>query len=32
LGVDDSERATNMLKGISGKRLTYRRTNKGSPE
>ena len=27
LGVDDSERTTNMLKGISGKRLTYRRIN-----
>jgi len=29
LGVNDSERATNMLKGISGKRLTYRRINEG---
>jgi hypothetical protein len=27
LGVDDSERATAMLKGIVGKRLTYRRIN-----
>ncbi len=27
LGVDDSERTTNMLKGITGKRLTYRRIN-----
>lgn len=27
LGVDDSTRATNMLKGITGKRLTYRRIN-----
>jgi len=26
LGVDDSERAAKALKGISGKRLTYRRT------
>ncbi len=25
LGVDDAERATLALKGISGKRLTYRR-------
>ena len=29
LGVNDSERATNMLKGISGTRLTYRRINEG---
>lgn len=29
LGVDDSQRATNMLKGIVGKRLTYRRINDG---
>jgi ISXO2-like transposase domain len=27
LGVDDSERATKALKGIVGKRLTYRRTD-----
>ena len=27
LGVDDVERAALALKGISGKRLTYRRTN-----
>jgi transposase-like protein len=27
LGVDDAERALRALKGISGKRLTYRRTN-----
>lgn len=27
LGVDDSQRTTNMLKGIVGKRLTYRRIN-----
>jgi len=27
LGVDDSERADKALKGISGKRLTYRRTH-----
>lgn len=27
LGVDDSERATRALKGIVGKRLTYRRTD-----
>lgn len=26
LGVDDSQRTSNALKGISGKRLTYRRT------
>jgi hypothetical protein len=32
LGVDDSTRATKMLKGIVGKRLTYRRINEGSPE
>ena len=31
LGVEDTERATNMLKGISGKRLTYRRINEGPP-
>src|SRR6185312_13791616 len=29
LGVNDSERATTMLKGIVGKRLTYRRINEG---
>jgi hypothetical protein len=29
LGVNDSERATSMLKGIVGKRLTYRRINEG---
>ena len=28
LGVDDTERATKVLKGIQGKRLTYRRTDK----
>jgi hypothetical protein len=27
LGVNDAERATKALKGIVGKRLTYRRTN-----
>jgi hypothetical protein len=27
LGVDDSTRATKMLQGIVGKRLTYRRIN-----
>jgi len=27
LGVSDAERADKLLKGISGKRLTYRRTN-----
>jgi transposase-like protein len=27
LGVDDKERAARLLKGIVGKRLTYRRTN-----
>lgn len=32
LGVDESERTTNMLKGISGKRLTHRRINERSPE
>lgn len=26
LGGDDSQRTANILKGISGKRLTYRRT------
>jgi hypothetical protein len=30
LGVNDSERATKMLQGIVGKRLTYRRINEGS--
>ena len=30
LGVNDRERATKMLKGITGKRLTYRRTGIGS--
>jgi hypothetical protein len=30
LGVEDTERATNMLKGITGKRLTYRRINEGA--
>ena len=29
LGVDDSQRATKMLQGIVGKRLTYRRINEG---
>ncbi len=29
LGVDDSQRTTAMLKGIVGKRLTYRRINEG---
>jgi transposase-like protein len=29
LGVNDSERATKMLQGIVGKRLTYRRINEG---
>lgn len=29
LGVNDSDRATTMLKGIVGKRLTYRRVNEG---
>jgi len=28
LGVEDSARTTNALKGIVGKRLTYRRTDK----
>jgi hypothetical protein len=28
LGVNDSERATKALRGIVGKRLTYRRTDK----
>lgn len=28
LGVDDAERTTRVLKGASGKRLTYRRTTK----
>lgn len=32
LGVDDGGRTTNMLKGISGKRLTSRRMNEGAPE
>ena len=32
LGVDDSERLTHMLTGISGKRLAYRRINEGAPE
>ena len=27
LGVSDAERADKALKGIEGKRLTYRRTN-----
>jgi len=27
LGVEDAERAANVLKGIAGKRLTYRRTD-----
>jgi hypothetical protein len=27
LGIEDAERADLALKGISGKRLTYRRTN-----
>jgi len=27
LGYDDSDRTTEALKGITGKRLTYRRTN-----
>ncbi len=27
LGVTDDDRATKALKGITGKRLTYRRTN-----
>lgn len=27
LGIDDTQRAARALKGISGKRLTYRRTN-----
>jgi len=30
LGVSDAERATKMLQGILGKRLTYRRTGTGS--
>ena len=30
LGVDDSERTTRALKGIVGKRLTYRRTNESN--
>ena len=29
LGVDDAERAQRLMKGISGKRLTYRRINGG---
>jgi len=29
LGVNDRERTTKMLKGITGKRLTYRRTGIG---
>jgi hypothetical protein len=28
LGIDDGERAARALKGIYGKRLTYRQTNK----
>jgi len=31
LGVDDKERAERLLKGIVGKRLTYRRTNERHP-
>ena len=31
LGVDDKERAARLLKGIVGKRLTYRRTNERHP-
>jgi transposase-like protein len=30
LGVNDSQRATKALKGIQGKRLTYRRTDKAA--
>lgn len=30
LGVNDRDRATKMLRGIVGKRLTYRRTNEAS--
>jgi hypothetical protein len=30
LGVSDSERAAKALKGIVGKRLTYRRTDTGA--
>lgn len=30
LGIEDSERANNALKGASGKRLTYRRTDKAA--
>jgi hypothetical protein len=31
VGVDDSRRADNLLKGIVGKRLTYRTTSAGRP-
>ena len=30
LGVSDAERADKALAGISGKRLTYRRTNESA--
>ena len=30
LGIDDAERANRALKGIGGKRLTYRRTNESA--
>ena len=30
LGVDDAERTTRAIKGAEGKRLTYRRINKGT--
>jgi hypothetical protein len=32
LGVEDAERAAKALKGIVGKRLTYRRTDSERPE
>jgi hypothetical protein len=31
LGVSDGERTANALKGIEGKRLTYRSTNENRP-
>ena len=30
LGVSDEQRAIKMLKGVRGKRLTYRTTDKGT--
>jgi len=32
LGVDDKERAARALKGVVGKRLTYRRTRGAQPQ